>query len=181
MRSVDVLHWDKNAQKTGIIYTVRQTISRGKKSGYAYVCFPRYTPSAPIYFCLPKFNVGLNQKRVSQMRPAWGADAKRVRKEKRKKKFCYFSFSFPSSRVSRDPKLVRGPPMKRVYASSKPSDVSTNVLLHWNLLREEAVTRTVYFSARIEGLILWKNSLCNHRFSRYHFQRHYFLNHRNAL
>lgn len=98
MRSVDVLHWDKNAQKTGIIYTVRQTISRGKKSGYAYVCFPRYTPSAPIYFCLPKFNVGLNQKRVSQMRPAWGADAKRVRKEKRKKKFCYFSFSFPTQR-----------------------------------------------------------------------------------
>ena len=180
MRSVDVLHWYKNAQKTGIIYTVKQTISRSKKSGYVYVRFLRYTPNAPIYFCLPKFNVGLNQKPVGTMRPAWGADPKRVRKEKGKKN-PLFQFLFPLLSCVTRPKLVRGPPVKPVYASFKPSDVSRNVLRHWNLSREEAVLSTVYFSARIEGLILWKNSLCNHRFSRYHFQRHYFYSQRNAL
>lgn len=113
---------------------------------------------------------GLHEART---RSAWG--------RKKEKKNPLFQFLFPLLSCVTRPKLVRGPPVKPVYASFKPSDVSRYVLRHWNLSREEAVLSTVYFSARIEGLILWKNSLCNHRFSRYHFQRHYFYSHRNAL
>lgn len=110
MGSVDVLH-GYNAQKTWIIYTVGQTISRTKKSGYAYVCFPRYTPSAPLRAA----SLSRGESETSRHDAACMRRGREAREEgKEKNIFAITFFFFSSSRVPRDPKLVRRPPMKPV-------------------------------------------------------------------
>lgn len=107
----------------------------------------------------------------ARTRSAWG--------RKKEKKFRHFSFFFPSSHVSRDLTLLSEGLQWSLCTLPLNRLTFLEMFWHWNLSREEAVTSTIYFSARIEGFILWKNSLCNHRFSRYHFQRHYFYSYRN--